>query len=161
METLIPGGMKFQTVLRVVQAPRIRQTVRPEGPQPCPPGQEVGDLQGERRAVSVLLPHQVANLVVDADAEAPVNGELLEQPLHGHEHEVQVVHRGALHHPVHTAGHELGGKAGTAEKGQTTTSSLPGRRRHRSPACPEAPVSPFQGWVAVPPRGQHRVPGPG
>lgn len=90
-------------------------------------------MQGEGRAVSVLLPHQVANLIVDADAEAPVNGKLLEQPLHGHKHEVQVVHRGALHHPVHSAGHKLG-REGTGEEGQTTSSSLLSRRRHRSPA---------------------------
>lgn len=55
------------------------------------PCEEVGDLQGQGCPVAVLVLHQVPHLVVDADAEAPLDVKLLKQPLHGDQHEVQVV----------------------------------------------------------------------
>lgn len=44
---------------------------------------------------------------MDADAETSVDAVLLKQPLHGHQHQMQVVDRRALDHPVHSAGDEL------------------------------------------------------
>jgi len=55
------------------------------------PREEVGDLQGQGCPVAILLLDQVAHLIMDADAEAPVDVKLLEEPLHGDQHEVQVV----------------------------------------------------------------------
>lgn len=76
------------------------------------PCEEVGDLQGQGCPVAVLLLDQVAHLVVNADAEAPVDVELLEKPPHCDQHQVQVVDSRALHHPVHSARQKL-------EKGST------------------------------------------
>lgn len=75
--------------------------------RPTSPCEEVGDLQGQGCPVAILLLDQVAHLIVDADAEAPVYVELLKEPLHGDQHEVQVVDSRALHHPVHSAGQKL------------------------------------------------------
>lgn len=55
------------------------------------PCEEVGDLQGQGCPVAILVLDQVPHLVVDADAEAPFDVKLLKQPLHGNQHEVQVV----------------------------------------------------------------------
>lgn len=71
------------------------------------PCEEVGDLQGQGCPVAILLLDQVAHLIVDADAEAPIDVELLKEPLHGNQHEVQIVDGRALHHPVHSAGQKL------------------------------------------------------
>lgn len=81
------------------------------------PCEEVGDLQGQGCPVAILVLDQVPHLVVDADAEAPVDVKLLKQPLHGYQHEVQVVNSRALHHPVHSASHKLGkGKSWTVRE---------------------------------------------
>ena len=42
----------------------------------------------------------IAYLVVDGDDEPAPDPELLEQPADGDQEEVEIVHGGALHHPV-------------------------------------------------------------
>ena len=68
---------------------------------------QVCDLQGQCCPVPVFAFHQVAHFIMDTDAEAPLDGELLQQPTHAHQYQVEVVHRWALHHPVDAAGQEL------------------------------------------------------
>ena len=80
------------------------------------PDQQVGEVQGEARLVTVLRHHEVthldtwvdmetrvwyiAYLVVDGDDEPAPHPELLKQPADGDQEEVEEVHGGALHHPV-------------------------------------------------------------
>lgn len=45
---------------------------------------------------------------MDADAETGIDVVLLTEPLHGHQYQVEVVHRRALHRPVDSARDELG-----------------------------------------------------
>lgn len=44
---------------------------------------------------------------MDADTEATIDVVLVQQPAHGHQHEMEVIHSRALHHPIDTASHEL------------------------------------------------------
>lgn len=64
-------------------------------------------MKRQRRSVAVFTADEVPHLVVDADAETAIDVVLLKEPLHGHQHEVQVVHRRALDHPVHSACYKL------------------------------------------------------
>ena len=92
------------------------QTVEAELGADLAPDQQVGEVQGEARLVTVLGHHEVthldtwvdmetrvwyvAYLVVDGDDEPAPHPELLEQPADGDQEEVEEVHGGALHHPV-------------------------------------------------------------
>lgn len=50
------------------------------------PGEQVGDLQGQSSSVTIFTRHQITHLIVNTDAEAPVNVVFLKQPPHGHQH---------------------------------------------------------------------------
>lgn len=58
-------------------------------------------------SVTVFTAHQIPHLIMDADAEAAINVILLNEPLHDHQHQMEVVHGRALNHPVHSAGDKL------------------------------------------------------
>ena len=49
----------------------------------------------------------VLYLIVDTNAESAVDVVLREKPLHANQHQVQIINRGGLHHPVHSTCHEL------------------------------------------------------
>lgn len=71
------------------------------------PCEQVCDLKSQRCSVTVLAADQVPYLIMDADAETGIDVVLLTEPLHGHQHQVEVVHRRALHYPVDSAGDKL------------------------------------------------------
>lgn len=71
------------------------------------PRQQVCDLQCQRCSVTVFASDEVPHFIVDADAETAIDVVLLKEPLHGHQHQMEVVHRRALHHPVHSARDKL------------------------------------------------------
>lgn len=71
------------------------------------PCEEIGDLKGQGGPVTVLWPDQVAHLIVDADGEASVNVKLVNQPAHGNQHQVEIIHCRALHNPIYPTRHEL------------------------------------------------------
>ena len=70
-------------------------------------GQQVGDVQRQGRVISIRGSHQVAHLVVNADAEPGLQVEGVDQPAHADKHQVKVVDGRALHYPVHSTGQEL------------------------------------------------------
>ena len=70
-------------------------------------GEEVGEVQGEGEAGGVGFGHQVAHFIVDGDGEAGADAVLADEVVHLHDEEVEEVHCGTLHHPVHPAWYVL------------------------------------------------------